>query len=414
MADTDSAANREGLIYDWNEHARDKPRERPYVELDDETLRDGLQNPSVRNPSIEEKKEILLLMDQMGIDTADVGLPGAGPKHAAVVEELVTFMRDEGLKITPNCAARTVIADAEPVVRITQKTGVPIEICLFLGSSPIRRYAEEWDFDWMLRCVEESVTYSVKEGLPVMFVTEDTVRARPEDLKKMYTTAIECGARRICLCDTVGSVTPVGAMSLVSFAIEEIVKPSGEQVKVDWHGHRDRGMAMANSMAAIKAGANRVHACALGIGERVGNTPMERVLVNLNLMGFPPRNLMPLADYCKAVSRATGVPIPNGHPIVGRDAFETGTGVHASAVIKALRKGDQWLADRVYSGVPATEIGRAQKIRVGPMSGRSNIVWWLQENEYEATEDLVDRVFEAAKESPRLLEDEELHKIARG
>jgi len=277
----------------------------------------------------------------MGIDTADVGLPGAGPKHAAVVEDLVTFMRDEGLKITPNCAARTVVADAEPVARITQKTGVPIEICLFLGSSPIRQYTEEWDFDWMLRCVEESVSYSVKEGLPVMFVTEDTVRARPEDLKRMYGTAIRCGARRICLCDTVGSVTPVGAMSLVTFAIEEIVKPSGEDVKVDWHGHRDRGLSMANTMAAIKAGANRVHACALGIGERVGNTPMERVLVNLNLMGFPPRNLMPLTDYCRAVSRATGVPIPNGHPIVGRDAFETGTGVHAAAVIKALRKGDR-------------------------------------------------------------------------
>jgi 2-isopropylmalate synthase len=385
------------------------------VELDDETLRDGLQSPSVTNPPLEKRKEILRLMDQLGVDTADVGLPAAGPHVVEAVTALVECIRDEKLRIQANCAARTTLGDAEAVVGITQKTGVPIEVCLFIGSSPIRQYAEDWDLDRMLHHTEESVSWTIQQGNPVMFVTEDTTRAHPDTLKKLYATAIQCGAKRLCVADTVGHATPDGVRALVRFIIEEVVEPSGEKdVEVDWHGHKDRGLDLINTLAAAEAGATRLHGCALGIGERSGNTPMELIMTNLKLLGWRDLNLDKLPEYCRTVSEACEVPIPKNYPVIGKDAFETGTGVHAAAVIKAFKKNDPWLADRVYSAVPSSWVGRTQEIRIGPMSGKSNVIFWLQQRGHEITEEVVDRIFEAGKASPRLLEEEEILALLKG
>jgi 2-isopropylmalate synthase len=401
------------LIYDWNLHGGPVARPAWPVQLDDETLRDGLQSPSVIDPPIEWKKQLLHRMDALGIDTADVGLPGAGPRAAADVEELCREIVRSRLRIRANCAARTMIRDVEPIVRIADQVGLAIEACVFIGSSPIRRYSEDWTLDRILAHTEEAVSYAASRGLPVMYVTEDTTRARPEDVRRMYRTAIDCGARRICVCDTVGHATPDGVASVIRF-VREIVAESGAEVGIDWHGHRDRGLDLINTLTAVRAGASRVHGCGLGIGERSGNTPMDLLLVNLKLLGWIDRDLTSLADYCRLISQACGVPIPRNYPVMGADAFETGTGVHAAAVIKAFRKGDAWLADRVYSGVPAGEFGLRQRIRVGPMSGRSNVVHWLEEHSIEPAEALVDRIFARAKQSDRMLEDEEILGIVRG
>jgi 2-isopropylmalate synthase len=402
-----SEINRDGLIYDWNRAGSD-PAPRAPVQLDDETLRDGIQGPSVVDPGIAEKQELLLLMDALGIDTADIGLPGAGARAVEDVTALSTFIRDRKLKLKANCAARTIQKDVEPIARISQKVGIPIEACLFIGSSPIRLYSEDWTLDTLLRHTEESVTFAVKEGLPVMYVTEDTTRADPEALRALYSTAIRCGARRVCVCDTVGHALPEGVDRLVRHVVS-IVRESGDAaIGVDWHGHRDRGMAVANTLTAIRAGATRVHGCALGVGERAGNTAMDLVLVNLKLLGWIDRDLTRLGEYCQAAARALKVTIPRNYPVVGSDAFETGTGVHAAAVIKAFRKGDEWLADRVYSGVPAGDFGLKQRIRIGPMSGKSNVTWWLEEHGFAASPETVERIFAAAKQSSRLLEDDEI------
>src|SRR6266567_3466018 len=318
------------LIYDWNNAGGSTWPSRGKVEIDDETLRDGLQSPSVKSPSLENKLRILHLMEKLGIDSADIGLPGAGPHVVATVTRLAREIVDSRMKIRPNCAARTIAADIVPIIEISQKVGIPIEVACFIGSSPIRQYAEDWDLDRLLRLSEEAVSLAVREGLPVMYVTE----LDPE-------------------------------------------------VKVDWHGHQDRGFGVANALWALEAGAHRVHACALGIGERVGNTPMDQLLVNMQLLGGIDRDLTRLNDYCAAVSEATGVPIPDNYPIVGKDAFRTGTGVHAAAIIKARKKGDEWLADRVYSGVPASMVGRRQVIEIGPMSGLSNVHCWLENHGIE-------------------------------
>jgi isopropylmalate/homocitrate/citramalate synthase len=399
------------LIYDWN--AVDGTVDygsMPAVELDDETLRDGLQCPSVTDPSIADKIRILNLMCELGIHTADIGLPGAGPRAETDVRALAQEIARNSLPIAANCAARTVRADIEPIARVTQETGVPIEACTFIGSSPIRQYAEDWTLDRMLKATEDAVRFAVAEGLSVMYVTEDTTRARPETLKRLYTLAIECGARRICLADTVGHATPEGVRQLVRFVQEEIVAPTGKDVGLDWHGHRDRGLGIANTLAAIEAGVGRVHGTALGIGERVGNTEMDLLLVNLKLLGMHDRDLSRLPEYCRVVSEATGVPIPASYPCFGEDAFRTGTGVHAAAIVKAKMKGDDWLVDRVYSGIPASMFGLSQRIDISHVSGMSNVKHWLAEHGYDAADDgLCQHVFGLAKRTSRVLTNEEIH-----
>ncbi|RMG50784.1 MAG: 2-isopropylmalate synthase [Acidobacteria bacterium] len=380
------------------------------MEFDDETLRDGLQSPSVTNPPIDEKIEILHLMADLGIESADVGLPGAGPHVVQDVTRLVKEIVQARLPIKPNCAARTVRADIQPIIEISEAVGLPIEASTFIGSSPIRQYAEGWSLDMMRRATEDAVSFAVNHGLPVMYVTEDTTRADPETLRKLYTTAIECGARRVCLADTVGHATPRGVKALVSF-VKEIIQATGEEVKIDWHGHMDRGLGVINAIAAVEAGADRIHGCALGIGERCGNVPMDQLLVNLQLMGYIDRDLSKLPQYCETVSRACQVPIPFNYPVVGRDAFRTATGVHAAAVIKALKKNDLHLANTVYSGVPSHLFGREQVIDIGPVSGRSNVIYWLTRRGIEPTEERVQRILDYAKRSPRVLTEEEIMRL---
>jgi 2-isopropylmalate synthase len=396
---------RENLIYDWN--AVDPAARPAVVMLDDETLRDGLQSPSVRAPSIDQKIRILHLLDEVGVDTVDIGLPGAGPHVVRDVERLAREIVDARLSVAANCAARTMVADVQPIAEIVQRTGLPIECCCFIGSSPIRLYAEDWTVDYLQKCTEEAITFAVKQGLQVMYVTEDTTRSAPDTLRRLFTTAVRAGASRLCIADTVGHATPAGAAAVVRFA-RRVVDELGVDVGIDWHGHRDRDLAVMNSLAALQAGASRVHGAALGIGERVGNTPLDLLLVNLVLMGWVDRDLTKLNDLVHEVSSATGVRIPDNYPVFGRDAFRTATGVHAAAVVKAFRKGDPGLMDAVYSGVPASLVGRGQEIEVGPMSGRSNVVFWLERHGVTPSEELVDRVFRRAKASATVLTPEEI------
>ena len=396
------------LVYDWNLIDEPEPLTNKRVLLDDETLRDGLQSPTVSDPPIDDKIHLLHLMEDLGIQMLDIGLPGAGPRAYADSLALANEIARSRLNIRPNCAARTTIQDIDPVLDIAQKTGVTIDAATFLGSSMIRQYVENWTMDDLMRRTEEAVTYAIKRGVPVMYVTEDTTRAFPETIKRLYTNAINFGARHIVLTDTVGHATPSGAHALVRFVIDEIVKPSGEEILISWHGHNDRGLSVMNSLAAVQAGADVIHGCALGIGERVGNTPMDQVLVNLKLLGAIDHDLLKLKEYCETASRACRVPIPSGYPVFGSDAFRTATGVHAAAVIKAFKKGDAELADTVYSGVPSHLFGLEQIIDIGPMSGKSNVIYWLEKRGIQATEERVTAIYNKAKQSDRLLTTQEV------
>ena len=399
------------LIHDWNMFTGAEIPAGRRIMLNDETLRDGLQNPSVHDPSIGEKIEILHLMESLGIDTVNIGLPGAGPRAYADTEALAREIVSSRMKIRPNAAARTHQNDIRPIIEISEKVGMPIEAATFLGSSPIRRLVEDWTVEHLQRTTEDAVKFAAAAGLPVMYVTEDTMRTDPGTIVTLYSTAIRAGARAVVLCDTVGHATPRGAYNLVKFVVDQVVKPSGGKIRVDWHGHNDRGLAIANSLAAIAAGADQVHAAALALGERVGNTPMELMLVNLKLLGLIDHDLSQLKKYSEAVSKATHTPIPPNYPVVGRDAFRTATGVHAAAIVKAYKKDDHELANSIYSGVPSHLFGLEQIIEIGPLSGRSNVIYWLEKRGIPAKDDVVDRVFASAKQAERVMTDAEIFAV---
>ena len=404
------------LIYDWNvidyEVTRDPSNHPHELWFDDETLRDGLQSPSASNPSIEQKLELIDYMEKLGVQKVDLGLPGAGPFHVGHIDAMLSHMGEMSYSLRPGCAVRTVVSDIEPLVDLQAKHERQIQASAFLGTSPIRQYTEGWTMDRIMSTAESAVTFAVDNDIPVMFVTEDTTRSKPDEIKEVYSRAIELGADRICVCDTCGHVTPNGVRKLLRFIQDEVIPDSGvkrREIEVNWHGHQDRGLGVANNLAAYEAGADVIHGTALGVGERAGNAPLDQTLVKLSLMGVIENDLTSLNEYMRKANEYIGVALPRNYPVFGEDAFETGTGVHASAVVKAMTKGDHWLADRVYSGVPAGDFGLKQIIRIGHMSGRSNITWWLNQNGYEASDDLVEHMFEVAKSQRSLMSDEEVH-----
>jgi 2-isopropylmalate synthase len=396
------------LIYDWNEVDRRHPPFGP-VEFFDETLRDGLQNPSVKDPSIEQKLELLHLMESLGIHAADIGLPGSSKRAFDDVLRMCKEIVASGMKLRPACAGRTVAADILPMVEISQQAGVPVEVYTFIGSSPIRLFAESWDVATLLKHSADAIDVAVKNGLPVAYVTEDTTRSRPEVLAALFKNAIDHGAARLVLCDTVGHATPDGTRNLIRFTQNLLKAYGAHHVKLDYHNHNDRGLGLVNALTAVEEGIDRVHGTALGIGERVGNTAMELILLNLKLAGaLEGQDMTNLLRYCELTSQAVGMPVPVNYPLVGADAFRTSTGVHAAAIIKAQNKGDTDLADRIYSGVPAGMFGRGQTIEIGPMSGASNVVYWLKGRSVEADAGLVQAILLKAKEGGRVLTPDEV------
>lgn len=400
------------VIYDWNTVESPGPITAKPIVFMDETLRDGIQSPSATDPSTEDKLELLHLMNDLGIHHLNVGLPGAGKRQYEDVMRLVQEVADQRMNIRVCCACRTMVRDIEPVVEISQKTGMKIEVMAFIGSSPIRQFAEEWDVDFIAKQSAEAIAFAVKNGLPCTYVTEDTTRSRPDTLDRLFRMAIGEGAHGLCLCDTVGHATPDGIRNLIRWT-RDLIKGTGADVQIDWHGHNDRGMAVANALWAIEAGADRIHGTALGIGERVGNCSMDQLLMNLKLLGLIDQDLTKLMLYCQLASRACGYPIPRNYPVVGEDAFRTGTGVHAAAILKALRKGDTWLADRVYSGVPASWFGKEQEVEIGFMSGQANVGFWLEKRKIKPEPDLVKAILERAKRSNRVLTEEEVLAVVR-
>lgn len=398
------------LIYDWNSTEKVAPLSpKRRIQFLDETLRDGIQSPSVVDPSIDDKLRLVELANDLGIDTMDIGLPGAGKRAVEDVTTIAEHIKSQRLKVKVSCAARTHQNDIQAVIDISQKVGIEIEVLAFIGSSPIRQYAEDWDLPRMLKLSADAIDLARRYNLPISYVTEDTTRSRPEILTKMFTTAVEHGAHRLIVCDTVGHVTPDGIRNLLKFTRNLLDGLGRPDVGIDWHGHNDRGFGVVNSIFAIEYGADRIHGTALGIGERVGNAALDQILMNLKLLGeLPDHDLTKLVLWCKTAAQATRVPIHPQYPLVGDDAFRTATGVHAAAIVKAEKKGDAWLADRIYSGVPAGMFGKEQEIEIGHYSGESNVVYWLTKRGYEPTKELVAAVLGAAKRGNRVLSTEEV------
>lgn len=403
------------LIYDWNAAEKNSslsPRHK--IQFLDETLRDGIQSPSVVDPSIDDKLRFVELTAALGIDFMDIGLPGAGKRAVDDCTIIARHIKDQKLSVRPACAARTHQNDVQAIIDISQAVGIEIEVLCFIGSSPIRQYAENWDLDRMLGLSADAIDLARRYNLPVGYVTEDTTRSRPEVLGRLFTNAVEHGADRLIICDTVGHATPDGIKNLLKFTQNLLDGMGRSDIGIDWHGHNDRGLGVVNTIFAIEYGASRVHGTALGIGERVGNAALDQVMLNLKLLGeLPTRDLSQLLLWCKLASQATHVPIHPQYPLAGSDAFRTATGVHAAAIIKAESKGDAWLADRIYSGVPAGLFGKEQEIEIGHYSGESNVIYWLKKRGFSPTPELVAAVFAEAKRGNRVLSNDEVLAVVK-
>lgn len=399
----------DSLLYDWNRDASSW-ESRP-LRILDETLRDGLQSPSVQNPSLEQKLEGLRRMARLGVSAVNLGMPSVSSVALRETEQMLRVICEERLPLLPVCAGRTLVGDVAPIVELSQRVGLPVEVSVFVGASPIRWQAEGWDLERVSRLTKEAVQLGASAGLPVTFVTEDTTRTPPETLRRLFELAIEHGATRLCLCDTVGAASGAGVRALVRFA-QEVVGRAGRDVGLDWHGHDDRGLGLANALTAAEAGVGRIHATALGVGERVGNTPLELLVANLALLHGKEPDARALRDYAEHFAAALGTKIPENHPLIGENAFRTATGVHAAAIVKALQM-DEALADRVYSLVPVSHFASGHDIRIGYMSGTSNVVHWLRRHSIEPSEALVTRILERARSANRVLRDDEVLAVVR-
>jgi len=395
----------DSFIYDWNTATSDMPPLRA-VQVDDETLRDGLQSPSVREPGLDEKIGILEQMIALGIRRGDLGLPMSSQRDD--IRGLLRHIADERLPFSPGLAVRTVESDIQHVADLQQEIGIRVKAEAFVGCSRIRQMVEGWDLGFVVDRASKAVKFAKSHDVDIMFVTEDTTRAHPDDLREIYTAAVDAGADEVCIADTVGHSTPWGAAAVVK-ALRSILEDAGRpEVLINWHGHSDRGLAVINTLAAGMAGADVLHATALGIGERSGNAPMDQLLVNLKLLGLWEHELTSLPDYVQRVSDAVQIPIPINYPVFGRDAFRTATGVHAAAIAKAEQKGDAELADLVYSGVCASQFGLSQQVEVGRMSGKSNVLFWLASHKLPASDGGVDAILDAARSSRTVLTDQEI------
>jgi 2-isopropylmalate synthase len=273
-------------MYDWNRAEGGWSGTRPRVV--DESLRDGLQSVSAADPPIDRKIALLHAMVGLGVDVVSVGLPAAGPR---AVEDAVVLAREIAnakLPLRPSAAARTVESDIRAIATVSERAGQSIDVYAFIGSSPIRCNVEGWPTELLVSRVSTAGATARRAQLPLCIVLEDTTRTPPDVLRTMFAAAIDAGAVRICLCDTVGHADPHGTAALVHFARALLTELGAPHLELDWHGHDDRGLALANALAAAQAGVNGVHGTAGGIGERCGNTAMEHLVVHLGALGARP------------------------------------------------------------------------------------------------------------------------------
>lgn len=378
------------------------------VLVDDETLRDGLQDPSCRQPPCEAKKEYLHLIAELGVQAVDLGIPAASPQVEQEVEALLREIASSSLGLAPNCASRTLERDVLTCAAISHRVGFPLEVMLFLGFSSLRRTVEGWDRDFLLRKLELVVSVAIREGLSVTFVAEDASRTSPEDLEAAVLCAARAGVFRVCLADTSGVLSPPGAEKLVAFAQRTLRDHGFPAVQLDWHGHNDRGLGLASALAAAAAGASRLHGTLLGVGERAGNPPLEQLLLNLHLLGclqIPAGKLVP--NLLRAAD-LLGFRVSPKAPVLGELVFATATGVHASAIFKATEQGRPDFQELVYNPVPPSWLGTRQRVLIGPYSGSANVRYWLLEHGLPVDPALVKAILARAKKQATILSDQEI------
>lgn len=391
------------ILFTWNER---RLPEQVAVEIEDDTLRDGLQASFIRKPTVEEKAELIELSAEIGARHVVLGFPASSPAEFSDSRRLLSVIADCRLPMTPWFLGRALRADMEPILRLRDIFGGDVGAAFFIGTSPMRRYVEQWDFGLMVKRITDTMEYLQQAGLPFSFSIEDASRTPPAEVETMVEAAVRYSAFSIALCDTVGESTPEGVRRLVEFT-KAITKRHGSGLKILWHGHNDRGLALANSIAAIEAGADIIGGAFLGIGERTGNTALEQVIMYLHQNKVGTFDVKGLIPYVRKLAMATDFPVPVNAPLVGPQAFATCTGTHSAAVLKAAELGTDF-EDYVFSSIPASELGAMQDIGVGPTSGMANARYVLEKGNMASSEEIASELLAFAKRQQRLLHEDEI------
>lgn len=392
--------------YDWNTPST---RRRP-VDVGDSTFSDAPQSPSANEPSLAAKRRLLSLMSELGLRSAALGYPGSGPRQFAETLELARELTRTQLPIDASCSARASVKDVGVALDVRERSGLDLELAIALPVSPVRLDAEGISMDRLQESAETSISYARRAGARVVAVLEDAARTPPELLAVLIQHVLSLGATAVRVADTVGHATPDGTRALLRFAADQVRVRHGRPIRLEWHGQQDRGLALANALAAVDTGVDRLYASALGLGERCGTVPLEVLLTNLRITGGWPHTLGALQEYAESAAAAFGVAIAHAHPVIGADAFRSGTGAHATALVKALRAGDRSMADDVASAVPAGLVGAEHRVDVSPVSGLSNVRWWLAQHGYDPGDLVLMReLLLAVKQTQRVATDDELH-----
>lgn len=391
------------LVYDWNMTDADAPLARG-VRVIDETLYEAVHAASAL-PDAGAISELLRCMPAIGI--SEVGL---GALSASTLPEIVRRARliaEERLPLAPACVVDAVSTEVDRVAHVLDASGGRLTVTLLVQASSLQQRALGQAPDRALADLEGALEAAARCGADSALLLHDAGRAHPAPLRRIVNAALGHGVERVCLWDSAGRTSPRGAGRLVAF-MRRVAAERDALIQVGWFGRNDRDLALASALEARRRGADALHATALGLGHGAGCVPIDLLLANLLLLEVIDSDLSALKQYCDLAARAFGFSIPASYPVFGGDAFRTATGVHAAAIIKARDKGDHWLADRVYSSVPAGLFGLHQIIDVGPMSGESNAVAWLRHHGFTPQPELVKRIIARAKASKATLTAEEM------
>lgn len=376
--------------------------------LVDTTLRDGIQAPGIEQPSLEQKLAIIDFDARIGIEVVDVCLPGIGGSCYKEGVECARYIAKNHPHMEIVVLARTTQSDVDATLRFSEEAGVPLSVVLFRGSSDLRLLAEGWDEQQIIDDMYDYTRLLVSGGQKVVCSTEDTTRTRPDFLEKIFLAGKDGGAKEFCIADTVGYTDPFSVENQSRWVREKL---GSACLGLHFHGHNDIGMAVANSLAALKGGADKIHVTWRGVGERAGNTPLEAFLGVLYTFGIEKYDLSMLVGGSQMVSEIFNRPIPVDSPLIGDAVYTTSTGIHAAGIHKAEQRGQKYLADIVYSAVPPSILGRKHTINIGPLSGRHNVERVLEKLEIPVTEKLVKALLKAAKLLNRDLSSKEIGTI---
>ena len=402
------------LIYNWAKHPIGESKAvkhsaNQHVDVDDETLRDGLQGTQVESHPTTEGKKIYLDWVSRFVEHADIGFPGSEEEHQKEIEELIKYAVTRRLDITLSCAARgAALEDVKPIIDISHNLdGYLLEADIFLDGSTYRSLKEGWDRKEKLDKLSENIKLLKQHKLPVMFVAERATSTSPEELFEICQLAADLGVERICLADTQGCADPQAITNIFRWGFSELGKKYREIIW-DFHGHNDLNLGVANCLTAVQEGVNRIHATKFCIGERAGNVDLATILLILNLHGFRNIDLQRLQEFSRVASDVLHIAIPKNAPVIGESAFATSSGVHSAP----LDKSEDEVSDIYFPYHPGL-VGRKPKVEVGRFSGAATVRYKLKSLGIQPIDGMVDEILHEAKNERGFISETTIRNIAQ-